>query len=100
MNAMSKTQKRFGTEIIMAIATSLIVTGLLLHFYEQSRNEQLYENQIAACERGNYTREAIHLSLTSVIKSPNVSDTVRDKFIEVDKRIWPVPVCENVIKKP
>lgn len=42
--------------IVITVATASVVTGLFLWYFEGSRNERLYENQIAACERGNVSR--------------------------------------------
>lgn len=93
-------------EFVVALATSIIVTGLLLGLYESKHNQELYENQIAACERGKVVREVLHGFLAAAIdarRTPPLfpGDVKAAKaYAKQDARIWPIKPCVELIQKP
>lgn len=103
--------------IIVSIATSLIVCGLLLGLYERRNNQRvertaetsaisLYQNQISGCERGNQVRLIIHELLVAAEEArrtpPIEPGDVRaaNKYARLDNRIWPIPTCSSLIARP
>jgi hypothetical protein len=73
-----KLLRQITREFIVALATSVVVTGLLLGVYESNRNDDLYRNQIAACERGNTVRNLV----AGLTESQKIINHVISDFLE------------------
>ena len=93
-------------EFVVALATSIVVTGLLLGVYEDNRNEELYRNQIEACERGTAIREVLHEFLQAAITARKTEPidpgdlAAAEAYQRQDNRIWPIKPCTELIAKP
>ena len=98
--------RRMWEEFVIAVVACLVVVGLLLGLYENSRNQELYENQIESCERGRVIREVLHEFLQAAITArttppiePGDLDAA-DAYRLQDQRIWPPRPCSEIIEKP